>query len=550
MKIKILEGKLEGHSFEINSDNFLIGRSQESDIQIPDPSISRQHAKIFKDGDKYFIKDLKSCNGTWIDGRLLWPGNEIELRQGLRLSVGDTLLTLDDFDSGKSSAYSYSIDLSSVGEAGSLDLIFKDRRVANRKNLELICGISEALLRPLELDAICEKILEYVFSSLKRISSCSILMVNKDNNKIYKLMGKTRDSDNKNDVIDYSHSIVWQVVNERNALMIADMENESGIEHTESMEMMGIKSVMCVPLISKDDIIGVIYTHSIKEPNGFRRDDLYMLVALSSYASIAIDNATQYAVKRKSRQDVDVQVILRQKLATIKSLAGILSHKYNNLLMCIQGETSLLLFDTPEDDPKYERMKHIEKYIEDGAELSSLSFGFPVSPQQLVVCPDLKTLVIKSVNEFTQLSKNVFKQEYSPDLWQVNIDEKQVLLALTKIYSFFIPLKKQDVINIRCENLFSDSYRKELTGLEQDRFVTISIRNKKQVLEIEDLLEIFTPGINHEKGNGAKVSIGLIAAYRIIEKNMGRLVVTSDKERGTEFCIYLPVSDEKQTEGE
>jgi pSer/pThr/pTyr-binding forkhead associated (FHA) protein len=111
LRIKILKGKLEGHSFEMQSDILLIGRAPESDIQIPDPSISKLHAKIFKSGEKYFIKDLKSCSGTWVDGRLIWPGNEIELRQGIRLSVGDTLLTLDNFDSDSSNAFSYSIDL-------------------------------------------------------------------------------------------------------------------------------------------------------------------------------------------------------------------------------------------------------------------------------------------------------------------------------------------------------------------------------------------------------------------------------------------------------
>ncbi|MBN2418089.1 MAG: FHA domain-containing protein, partial [Deltaproteobacteria bacterium] len=482
MRIKILEGKLEGHTFEINSDNFLIGRSVESDIQIPDPSISRQHAKIFKNGDKYFIKDLKSCNGTWIDGRLLWPGNEVELRQGLRLAVGDTLITLDNFDSGKGSACSYSIDLSSVREPGSLDLIFKDRRMANRKNLELICGISEALLRPIELDAICEKIIDYIFYSLKRVTSCAILMVDQNNNNIHKLMDKVKDPENEG-VMNYSRSIVWQVVNERNAIMIEDIDKENEIAPSESMEMMGIKSVMCVPLIAQNDIIGVIYAHSIHEPNVFRKDDLYMLVALSTYASIAIDNATEYALKRKSRYNIDIQFILRQKLTTLKSLAGVISHEFNNLLMCIQGETSLLLFDTPHDDPKYARMKKIEKHIANGAELSTLACGFPVPPQQLKDFYDLNRLTDESVNNFTDLPDNAFNMEHSSDPWPVKIDDRQVLNALINIFFYFLSVKNRGTINIKCENLLSDSYRKELTDLDQERLVAISIRDEKHYIE-------------------------------------------------------------------
>ena len=107
--------------------------------------------------------------------------------------------------------------------------------MANRKNLELICEISEALLRPLELEAICEKILEYIFYNLKRINSCAILMIDKNSNNIYKLMDKARGYGNKGDV-NYSRSIARQVANEGKAVIIADLGNEGEIEPSESMD--------------------------------------------------------------------------------------------------------------------------------------------------------------------------------------------------------------------------------------------------------------------------------------------------------------------------
>ena len=546
MRIKVLKGKLEGHSFEIDSDNLLIGHASDSDIQIPDPSISRRHAKIFKSGDKYFIKDLKSCNGTWVDGCLIWPGNEIELRQGLQVSIGDTLLTLDNFDSDKGSSFSYSIDLTSVKEHGSMNLLFKDRRIANRKNLELICEISEVLLRPLELDVLCEKILYYIFYYLKRINKCAILMLDKNSNNIYILKDKARDLQTKGE-LNYSRRIVRQVLNEVQALMIRDQDFEEETGPSESRERICFRSVMCVPLISNRDITGVIYAHSVDEPNTFRRDDLYTLVTLSSYVSAAIENATQHALKDKTRQDIDMQVILRHKLETIKNLAGVISHELNNLLMCIQGETSLLLYDIPKEDTNYARMRRIEKYIEKGTELSTLICGFPVAPLHLNACYDLNRLVADSVNKFAHLPDSTFQLESAPDLWPVDIDERQIMHALTNVCSFFLTANKnQHIINIRCENVIPD--RHEITGLEGKRIVRISMGENNNYMDKNELIEIFSPGFSLEKGAGSNISAGLISAYWIIEKNMGRLVVTSDREKGTEFRIYLPALAERQAE--
>jgi GAF domain-containing protein len=60
---------------------------------------------------------------------------------------------------------------------------------------------------------------------------------------------------------------------------------------------MRIKSALCVPMISRSQVRGVIYLDSIKEPYGFRNDDLSLLTALGNSAAIAVENALLYAGK-------------------------------------------------------------------------------------------------------------------------------------------------------------------------------------------------------------------------------------------------------------
>jgi len=62
-----------------------IGRGREADLQLPDPSVSRLHAKVFRVGRQYFLADLRSRNGTHADGRRI---TQLSLEDGRMFQVG------------------------------------------------------------------------------------------------------------------------------------------------------------------------------------------------------------------------------------------------------------------------------------------------------------------------------------------------------------------------------------------------------------------------------------------------------------------------------
>ena len=70
-----------------------------------------------------------------------------------------------------------------------------------------------------------------------------------------------------------------------------DTLNENRANLSESMEIMNVRSVMRVPLISRSKVKGVVYVDSVNQPYGFRKEDLSLLTALSIPAAFAIENA-------------------------------------------------------------------------------------------------------------------------------------------------------------------------------------------------------------------------------------------------------------------
>jgi pSer/pThr/pTyr-binding forkhead associated (FHA) protein len=83
IKVFIHNGPLKGRSVQINKNSASIGRGPDNDVRINESSVSKRHAIIFKTPNGYSIEDLKSQNGTWIDGSLISNGKKIAIESGI-----------------------------------------------------------------------------------------------------------------------------------------------------------------------------------------------------------------------------------------------------------------------------------------------------------------------------------------------------------------------------------------------------------------------------------------------------------------------------------
>lgn len=75
----------------LTQDSVTIGRGEDCDVVIAERQVSRQHIRVFKDQDEWFIEDLDSRNGTWLNGhklvgeQKLYDGDEINLAQTINV---------------------------------------------------------------------------------------------------------------------------------------------------------------------------------------------------------------------------------------------------------------------------------------------------------------------------------------------------------------------------------------------------------------------------------------------------------------------------------
>jgi len=89
-RLEILNGGFEGMTYDLNTEEIVIGRNPTTDITLLDEGISREHAVIHYDADApgYVIEDLQSTNGTKLNGKRI---RSAPLNEGDEIQVGQTM---------------------------------------------------------------------------------------------------------------------------------------------------------------------------------------------------------------------------------------------------------------------------------------------------------------------------------------------------------------------------------------------------------------------------------------------------------------------------
>lgn len=85
-------GALVGE-YTFEDGEFIVGRSQQADIQLPADNVSRRHARIFTEEGRCFIEDLKAANGVWVNGRRIHAVTE--LPRSAQVRIGDFFLHIE-----------------------------------------------------------------------------------------------------------------------------------------------------------------------------------------------------------------------------------------------------------------------------------------------------------------------------------------------------------------------------------------------------------------------------------------------------------------------
>jgi adenylate cyclase len=288
-----------------------IGRSPDCQIVLKDFGISRTHARLFADEDGVRIQDLKSKNGTQVNGV---PVVEAPLKDGDRILLGKFQIafskTLEGkvvLDEAKPLSEEAGTIIRSVGELSKLlsdtgqreALGLADKKVsadvqdvekANRI-LRVLTKVAETLIAVRPVEEVLQQVMDIVFDHVP--ADRGFLMLSEDgSDKLIPMVVKHRNPSSATDgKISISKTIADRVTKDRVSILTSDAMVDPRFGAGDSIRFHGIRSAMCAPLWNQDHVIGIIHVDSPMLANCFTLNDLDLLSALANYAAVAVERA-------------------------------------------------------------------------------------------------------------------------------------------------------------------------------------------------------------------------------------------------------------------
>ncbi len=538
--LTVLYGPDHGHSFTADDEPLVIGRSA-ADFQLSDGGCSRQHARLQPSQGSWCIEDLHSANGTYVNGQVISASKS--LRHGDQIRIGGTLLLFHDQScwDGRSgsSAITQAVDvkLNQPTDASIITTINATSEEAiqgtevspetpTESSWSIICHFANILATSQSKEALLNRVADIVMDQLNA-SRLIVLRVDMRGGDLVPEVARFRSEiNNQRPCIEVSKKITSHVLEKRDGVLCSDAISDErfvGSGSHDSIHRLGLRSVICVPIIAHDHVYGLLHADSSTADHVFSEAQLRLAVAIGWVTGLAIDNIDLHQSRMRT-----------ERLAATGETVAYLSHHMRNLLQGMQSGA---------------------EFIETG--LDKTDINQVRSGWQMI-----RRNIDRTLNFATNLL--TFSKKRQPYFREVNVNlvVEDVLLSIQK-------LCREESISIETSLGQLPPVASDFDGLHQVVHNIVlnavqAVRSKQGLVHVatsydaasEDIIIIVTdngPGISERElthifeafhsGKGhAGTGLGLAASKKIIEELNGKILAETLPESGTRFTVTLPVT--------
>jgi sigma-B regulation protein RsbU (phosphoserine phosphatase) len=294
-------------NYQLTGDRVTLGRSSTTELCFADDAgLSRQHMALERDGDDWTVQDLGSKNGTQVNNIPL--KGKLKLKPGDRITAGHLVIVYDDrastpaqtgpvggavvfYEIGESEAPSTSTVVTSLEGALSDQTIVKDTGGRGAAQMKALIHAGQELATNRPLSELFKKILDLSIEAVG--AQRGVLMTLEADRLVVRA--------NKGEGFRISSAVRDRVLKEKNSLLVKDTQMDDAFRERLSIVEQKVRTLMAVPLQTKDQIIGLIYLDSPFFIREFTVDDLNLITVMANTAAIRIEHARLVEVEQAER---------------------------------------------------------------------------------------------------------------------------------------------------------------------------------------------------------------------------------------------------------
>jgi len=262
------------------------------------------------------------------------------------------------------------------------------------------------------------------------------------------------------------------------------------------------------------------------------------------YVSGMARDVTHRILAERQIKGLQEQMRQAEKMEAIGVLAGGIAHDFNNLLMGIQGNASLMGVDIDAGHSHHEKLKNIEQYVRNGADLTQQLLGFASGGKYEVKPTDLNRLIKNESRLFGRTKKEIrIHENYDEALRIVAVDRGQMAQIMLNLHiNAWQAMPGGGDLYVETENVMLDEDDAKRLDVAPGKYVKISVADTGVGMDEATRRKIFDPFFTTKKMDRG-TGLGLASVYGIIKNHGGGIAVDSAKGEGSCFSIYLPAEE-------
>lgn len=531
--LTVLQGPDKGRRFELpDNEPQMIGRSSES-LPLSDNTISRRHCELTPDDGRWYLRDLASANGTFVNGLRVTDRRKLEA--GDQIRAGNTLLVFGREratarDQGvrvvRSSEISSVVEHTVPSADDSMILAVPEPSEAAVVQLTVIYELTQLVGTVTDQQTLLEKIMDVIFGHFRADRGFILLRQSQStalpSPVVVRHRIKPQDKESAN--ITVSRTIVQHVLRKREGVLTSNAMTDARFSAGDSVRGYGIRSAICVPIRYKDEIFGVIHLDSKIANYTFTEDQLRLLTAIGVQTGLAIANVKLYG-----------EQLRRERLAAVGQTVASLSHSIKNILQGLRGGADVVELGILKGNIELIRngwaivSRNLDRII--GLTMNMLAFSKQRTPEIEL------TNLHKLLNEVMELTQRQFDSRHIALITEIDEHLPPVPMDPSGMHQALLNL-----VNNALEAV--EPHKGAVTiraAYEPDRqTVEIEVSDNGVGISDVDREHLFEPFYSTKglKGTG----LGLVVTKKIVEEHGGTIKVESTPREGSTFLITLPLT--------